>query len=519
MAKASPAEHGQAILPMVSPAGRRLRADVLAEPVLCGNGVALSRGSAGDVAWLAPIVSREIKAKRGITAEKILERCASGATFIAAKRGGEGIGGTIVVYEGDRAYLWLGAYSEKGNGTGSLSAKLAMQEAFALGYGKISTKTGEGNAAALSLLRKLGFEVSGSKGGVLDLERTLELNMAKNTLPWTPSCVQEAMASLARMQCCEYHDLSSEAKGRIASSLGVLPENVRLSANGNDSIRLALSLAQGCAIAVLCPTYPPIEKCAHEAGVALPLSEREVLEGRIGWLEGKAVVLCNPNNPTGTLLPTEAVEGIARIARLVIIDESYMHLAGNWAARLVQSCPVIVLRTLTKLGSAVAQLGMLLGNESLLSHLPQWSEPSPAGIRVACSVFTPDGMAEISGIAQEIAAQRERMARGLGGTWKMVGRPSANFMLFEERSGEAAGLGERGIMAKRLEIGGRPYFRLTVRSDWEVGLLLMAAREMAKRNEEVIACAASCRWGTSRPPAPSSFFSAPPSRGAPPLSA
>ena len=169
-----------------------------------------------------------------------------------------------------------------------------------------------------------------------------------------------------------------------------------------------------------------------------------------------------------------------------------MHLAGSGAARLVQSCPVIVLRTLTKLGSAVAQLGMLLWSESLLSHLPSWSEPSTAGIRVACSVFTPEGMAGIAGIAQEIAAQRERMARELCGIWKMVGMPSANFMLFEERSGEAARLGEIGIMAKRLEIGGRQYFRLTVRSGWEVDLLLMAAQEMARSGVELSTCAASC---------------------------
>ena len=89
-------------------------------------------------------------------------------------------------------------------------------------------------------------------------------------------------------------------------------------------------------------------------------------------VKGAAVTfICNPNSPSGTMIPVEEVSGIAgKIDGVIVIDEAYVDFANDNCMRLVDKHPnLIVLRTLSKsyslagmrLGFAVAQEGLING--------------------------------------------------------------------------------------------------------------------------------------------------------------
>ncbi len=50
-------------------------------------------------------------------------------------------------------------------------------------------------------------------------------------------------------------------------------------------------------------------------------------------------VIASPNNPTGTLLPSEDVEALAKLGRPLIIDEAYTEFAGESCIDLVRRVP------------------------------------------------------------------------------------------------------------------------------------------------------------------------------------
>lgn len=104
---------------------------------------------------------------------------------------------------------------------------------------------------------------------------------------------------------------------------------------------LRAMLASGDRVVITPPVYPPFFFCIEEAG-GIP-EEVPLVGGDDGWrldLEGieralaggaRAVLLCNPHNPTGTAHPKETLAALAEIAArhgaVVISDEIHAPLA------------------------------------------------------------------------------------------------------------------------------------------------------------------------------------------------
>ena len=83
------------------------------------------------------------------------------------------------------------------------------------------------------------------------------------------------------------------------------------------------------------------------------------------------VFLAYPNNPTGNLFDTAAVQAILRATDgLVVLDEAYAPFAGgaSWMSQLDAWPNLAVMRTCSKWGLAGARLGYLAAQ-------PVWTEP------------------------------------------------------------------------------------------------------------------------------------------------
>ena len=110
----------------------------------------------------------------------------------------------------------------------------------------------------------------------------------------------------------------------------------------------------------------------------------EELERVITSKDGiRLVFLTSPNNPTGELIPREALEGILAACRdkaLVVMDEAYIEFStASSACDLCDQWPnLVVLRTLSKAWAAAAvRCGIVIANPAVIALLQRVMAPYP----------------------------------------------------------------------------------------------------------------------------------------------
>lgn len=170
----------------------------------------------------------------------------------------------------------------------------------------------------------------------------------------------------------------------LAETLDLPPEHV-LVTPGTDAALRAVFLAfarPGDAVVHLDPTYAMVpvyarmfEACSVAAGYdAACQLDREALVAAV--VPGvRLVVVANPNQPTGTLLPDRTVEELLerceRVGALLVLDEAYHPFSGVTALPLVGTSPnLLVLRTYSKAGGlAGLRVGFAAGSREVIRAL------------------------------------------------------------------------------------------------------------------------------------------------------
>jgi histidinol-phosphate aminotransferase len=92
----------------------------------------------------------------------------------------------------------------------------------------------------------------------------------------------------------------------------------------------------------------------------------------LGARDAKLTFLCNPNSPSGTLVPIDEIDALAaRLSGVLVVDEAYVDFAAATALPLVRRrANVVVLRTLSKSYSlAGLRVGLAFGAPALLAGL------------------------------------------------------------------------------------------------------------------------------------------------------
>lgn len=215
----------------------------------------------------------------------------------------------------------------------------------------------------------------------------LRLHLNENT----GGCSPMVLASLHAMtgpQISLYPDYEA-AHGAVAARLGV-PDEQLLLTNGLDEGILAVSLAamRGASphdpfeSVVPVPAFDMYAACADTAGARVVLVPPEPdfsfpLERMIDtiWERTRLVWLTNPNNPTGQIIPRDAISRIADTASgaIVFVDEAYVDFGGEsliGSALLDRHPNIIVGRTFSKAyGLAGLRVGALVGSPAMLAPL------------------------------------------------------------------------------------------------------------------------------------------------------
>lgn len=211
------------------------------------------------------------------------------------------------------------------------------------------------------------------------------LGLTENPFGPSPAARAAIVASVA--EAASYPHSEAPLVDRIMKQEGVREDQVALSSGALEALsHLATALGRGRRVLAPQPTYSTHLAYAARQGVEtewVPLArDHQIdLEAMLARIKGGGfglVYLCNPNNPTGLLLPPErlrafCVEASAHVP--VLIDEAYFELAPDparhsMAALVGEGRDVIVARTFSKVyGLAGMRIAYTLGRADRIALL------------------------------------------------------------------------------------------------------------------------------------------------------
>ena len=188
-------------------------------------------------------------------------------------------------------------------------------------------------------------------------------------------------------------------RGAMAMRLGVGEEMITL-ANGCDNIIYMIGAAfinEGDEVIMAEPTFPVYESVARiMGGMHVPVKLKNYTHDLDGMAERispktKLVFLCNPNNPTGTIVPKAALNRFLTHLPdhvVLVLDEAYFDYVSekdypDGISLLGGDLNLIALRTFSKIyGLAGLRIGFAVANGDLIGLMERVREPFPVN-RVA----------------------------------------------------------------------------------------------------------------------------------------
>ena len=209
--------------------------------------------------------------------------------------------------------------------------------------------------------------------------------------------------------------------------------------------------------------------------------------------EAGAIVIANPNAPTGVALPR------AEIARLVedhseipvLVDEAYVDFGGESAIPLIADHPnLVVVQTMSKSRAlAGLRVGYALGDVGLIEALRRVKDSFnsyPLGriAQVGATASVRDD-AYFRETCAKVVAAREVMARALTRLGLVVLPSSANFVFATHPAWDgrelAAMLRERAVLVRHFNVPRTaPFLRITVGGEDDIRRLLAAAEDILR---------------------------------------
>jgi histidinol-phosphate aminotransferase len=233
------------------------------------------------------------------------------------------------------------------------------------------------------------------------------------------------------------------------------------------------------------PSYAKLYEISYES---VPLDEQfNVVVDQYLEREAGAVILANPNAPTGRLLGLGEIErlvaGQSRVP--VVVDEAYIDFGGETATSLISKYPnLLVVQTVSKSRSlAGLRIGYALGNPELIEALER--------VKNSFNSYPLDRLAIVGGTAafedreyfeaccRKVIASRERLVSGLQRLGFQVLPSASNFVFTRHPAHDAARLAQalreqailvRHFKAPRIE----QFLRISIGTDEQCTALLTA---------------------------------------------
>ena len=187
--------------------------------------------------------------------------------------------------------------------------------------------------------------------------------------------------------------------------------------------------------------YPLQVRTAGATPVQVPLRDHtHDLDAMLAAITDRTrlVFVCNPNNPTSTVVDPEALERFVDAVPphvLIVLDEAYVEYIRDGllpdSFGLVRSYPnVVVLRTFSKAyGLAGLRVGYAVAAADIVTALGKVYVPfSATNVSQAAAVASLDAADELLARTDQVVAERERVTSTLREAGFAVPRSQANFV-------------------------------------------------------------------------------------------
>lgn len=324
----------------------------------------------------------------------------------------------------------------------------------------------------------------------------ISLNVNENTHPIPEAVVEDVVASLAAAVrgVNRYPDREFlELRGALAGYLGHgLTADQLWAANGSNEVLQQILQAfggPGRSLLSFTPTYsmyPLLADGTDTAWVGVPRPEGfaltpEFVTAAIREHKPDIVILCGPNNPTGTPLERDVVvAAYEAFDGMLIVDEAYHEFDAEResAVALLPGRPrLLVSRTMSKaFAFAGVRLGYLAADPAVVDALRLVRLPYHlSALTQAAASAAIRHADEMLATVADIREQRAHLADALTVLGYEVHPSGANFLLvggFADPAGVFETLRARGILVRNLDIPG--HLRLTVGTRAETAMLIEA---------------------------------------------
>jgi len=292
---------------------------------------------------------------------------------------------------------------------------------------------------------------------ISEVQRELGLQSAirlcSNENPWPlPEKVLEAVRASSD-EICRYPDPASyRLKRAIAMKWGRSPSEVIVGA-GTEGILYSLFqsiIDEGDEVAYAVPTYPLYGLAAAAAGAKRVEVRAEGNGEKIGidrlidacGPRTKALVICNPNNPTGTILNRTDLTALASSLNgretLLILDEAYAEYVEDpkFASGIDlfdQLGNVVMMRTFSKIyGLAALRVGYAIAPKPVVeTYLKVRKVFEVNSIAQNAALAALSETAYIQEVREKTLAERERMHNALRDMGIHVQPTQTNFLILD----------------------------------------------------------------------------------------
>ncbi|MFF1878767.1 histidinol-phosphate transaminase [Leifsonia sp. NPDC058230] len=338
------------------------------------------------------------------------------------------------------------------------------------------------------------------------------LNVNENTHPVPDDVAADIVARVAKAigGVNRYPDREfTELRESLADYLGhgLTAENLWAANGSNEVIQQILQAFGGPGRSLLgfAPTYSMYPLLAAGAGTAYVAGERdadfelspETAAAEIRRLDPDIVILCAPNNPTGTPLSIETIEAAYDAARgMVVVDEAYAEFMPDDAPSALTLLPgrprLLVSRTMSKaFAFAGARVGYLAADPAAVDALRLVRLPYHlSALTQAAAIAALAHADEMLAMVGEIRDQRDRLVTQLAALGYKPHRSGSNFVLFggvADPNAVFEALLAQGVLIRDVGIPG--HLRVTAGTEAETTAFLTALASLGRPDAQAAASA------------------------------
>jgi histidinol-phosphate aminotransferase len=284
----------------------------------------------------------------------------------------------------------------------------------------------------------------------------------------------------------------------LAKSHGVKRENILLGCGSSEILRVAdmAFLAPGQNIVAAEPTFEAVldySRVTRAEPVKVPLTadHRHDLPRMAATCTSKTglVYICNPNNPTGTIVSRdEMAEFVRRVppTTLILVDEAYHHFVDDPRySSVVDWIPehpnIVVARTFSKIyGLAGMRLGYAVGTKETIARMNEQTLQDNCNAAVLAAALVSLGDSDyVASSRNRIIRTRQWLTSELAKDGRSFTDSQANFLMISLSSSVQPIIEQfhaRGILVGRLFPSMSNYLRVTIGTQPEMESFLAAFR-------------------------------------------